>query len=98
MAIETGLTEIRKCESCDSSVVHREVKFISGHSGTHWSAERHTAPCGLPCLGGGIGTEVIRPMRAAGKKLHEVAHGSSSGACTACGARRPARDARGRAK
>lgn len=84
MATSTGRVETRACETCGVQVEHREAAFVSGAAGTFWSAERHAAPCGLPCIGGGIGSEVIKPMRAAGKKLHQVTHGASGGPCTAC--------------
>jgi hypothetical protein len=84
MAVSTGRVEARACETCGTMVEHREARMVSGATGAFWSAERHTAPCGLPCVGGGIGSEVIKPMRAAGKRLHEVTHGASGGRCAAC--------------
>lgn len=87
MAASTGRVAVRNCETCGEMVLHTEARMVSGATGTFWSAERHAAPCGLPCIGGGIGSEVIKPMRAAGKRLHEVTHGASGGPCTACGAR-----------
>lgn len=86
MAVATGRTDLRECLLCHLGVIHTEVVHLTGDvDGPHWSAERHTAPCGLPCIGGGVGSEVIKPMRAAGKRLHEVTHGSLGGPCSACG-------------
>lgn len=58
---------------CGASVEHSISRGMYG-SGPASSATNHDAPCGLPCLGGGVGSDVIRPMRAAGKKLRDVCH------------------------
>ena len=75
------------CSTCGSVVESRSVTMVSGpHAGaTFTTPKRHDAPCGLPCMGGGIGSEVLRSMREAGKRLADVTHGSIGGPCTACG-------------
>ena len=66
-------SEVRACSMCGTSVEHSISLGMYG-SGPESSATKHDAPCGLPCLGGGVGSNVIKPMRAAGKKLRDVCH------------------------
>lgn len=87
MALSTGRVVTRPCGTCGAEVEHHEAQMLTADGQVFWSALRHTAPCGLPCLGGGVGSEVIKPMRAAGKRLHEVVHGASGGPCSACARR-----------
>jgi hypothetical protein len=83
LSANTGRTAMRPCARCGLVVEFREWSIFGDVDGPHWSATKHTAPCGLPCMGGGVGSEVIKPMRAAGKTLRDVTHGET---CTACGA------------
>lgn len=91
MAISTGERRAMPCPGCGLVVEHTGVAFVSGvrAGDTTWKAERHDAPCGLPCLSGGIGMDVIRPMRAAKKRLHETVHGATDPqgrtSCPSCG-------------
>jgi len=57
--------EPRVCERCGCEVSHEQTQ-ISGHA-PFWSAQEHTAPCGLPCAGGGL----RRPREPAHGRTHE---------------------------
>lgn len=83
MVANTGRVEERACDTCGARVKHAEVASVSPAGASFWHAEKHDAPCGRPCIGGGIGPEVIRPMRAAGQTLRDTVHGSVW--CAACG-------------
>ena len=54
------------CKTCGRSVTETWdmalVDFADGTGGTLgvWRAERHDAPCGLPCLGGGVSMRAMR--------------------------------------
>lgn len=64
MVADTGKREQRPCESCGSTLEQRQGVFIhKGEKRTCWMPEKHKAPCGLPCMGGGI-----RPIPTAERK------------------------------
>lgn len=75
MIASTGRTETRPCSSCNAPVEHREGAVLCGHGDMLWSPERHFAPCGLACIGGGVKPAQIR--------ANEV-HGYSE-RCPKCG-------------
>lgn len=52
--VATGRIEDRPCNLCGTVVSHKEYRGIYG-TGAHWSkvGEKHLAPCGAPCFGGG---------------------------------------------
>jgi hypothetical protein len=72
MASATGRNEERACRTCGLTIDHTELWLQPG--GLSWQAAKHTAPCGAPCMGGGIGHEVLA-HKAKGAKLRTVAHG-----------------------
>ena len=67
MLIPTGKQVVRPCKTCGRELEHRE-----GEAHTHpddgsepkwvavWTCDAHDAPCGLPCLGGGVSGKVYR--------------------------------------
>lgn len=70
IAFHTGAAETRRCSRCDALVEHRESSIAcGGTAGTFWMAEKHNAPCGLPCSGGGVQPKQIRETGAHG--LHD---------------------------
>ena len=71
--------KLTPCRGCGALVVRRVHETMHGQSEHN---DRHFAPCGLPCLNGGVGHEVIRPMRAAGKGLRDVTH--TADMCPCC--------------
>jgi hypothetical protein len=56
--ITTGTTREHVCK-CYTATIQRESRgaFLGG---IHWSTERHNAPCGLPCLCGGVSPKDYR--------------------------------------
>jgi len=61
IAFHTGAVEPRPCDSCGTVLPHQEKKaLVHGVEKAWWSPERHTAPCGLPCMGGGVAPQYIR--------------------------------------
>jgi len=72
------------CDLCGTEVPH--VLLRSSSDTTHWKAGPHEAPCGAPCLGGGV-REAIPSLRALYGKdwllgVHgrgEYAHGTEDG-------------------
>ncbi len=75
LAVRTGKVESRPCKSCDVVVVHEEITIVTPRYVRHWEAEKHRAPCGLPCMGASVTSEQMRS-----KQLH----GSSRWPCPAC--------------
>lgn len=62
MTATTGQwTQPTACGVCGAAVEHRQhIAYTGPKAGTAWwSPVRHTAPCGAPCMGGGV-----RPKRA----------------------------------
>lgn len=53
-APDTSKDEVRRCRYCDLELPHR---YDVGYAG-RWVAIKHDAPCGLPCLGGGVNATV----------------------------------------
>lgn len=48
----TGASDVRACKTCGLAVKHSETET---HDGRHsWKAAQHPAPCGAPCIGGGV--------------------------------------------
>lgn len=59
MYASTGMTRTRPCETCGTAVEQRDT--VGVWTGDHvWTTERHDAPCGLPCLGGGVSPRAYR--------------------------------------
>lgn len=94
----TGRSEMRPCPRCDAMVEHREAVGLYG-SGAIWSCERHLAPCGLPCMGGGVSRQQLRSGQVHGRWGHAERHypgsewhdpetipASPGTPCPACGA------------
>ena len=70
IAAETGRVEPRPCSHCSVVMEHREsVVFTSSGPVTGWGAVKHCAPCGLPCLGGGVKRPEYRAKQVHGMKL-----------------------------
>lgn len=95
---ETGRSEQRTCPRCGASVEHRESMGIYG-SGPAWHCEPHNAPCGLPCMGGGVSGRAYRSGQVHGLWGYPERHypgtewqdavtvpASEGTACPACGA------------
>lgn len=80
----TGATRTQPCRTCGAEVLHKESETLScANIGRRfWHADKHRAPCGRWCIGGGIG----RDQRAEGETLRQAvdnSHGNSKG-CPAC--------------
>lgn len=61
IATHTGATEQRPCSRCGATVEHRESALsCHGTEKRAWFAEKHSAPCGLPCMGGGVHPRHVR--------------------------------------
>jgi len=76
----TDRTRVQPCSVCGVEMEHRENFGLRDDLPTWWSPERHKAPCGAPCMGGGV-----RPLRAEERPpgVSGIAH---SHRATACGA------------
>lgn len=56
---------IKKCATCGTSVLHSTARTI------HFDMEvpdKHNAPCGAPCLGGGVDPKTYRAGVHGGRK------------------------------
>jgi len=61
IAFHTGAGEPRPCDRCGTVLPHQESKALAhGVEKDWWSPGNHTAPCGLPCMGGGVKPAQIR--------------------------------------
>jgi hypothetical protein len=66
IAAATGCTEERACDKCGVTVLHPEHEALScGPATTWWMPEKHAAPCGLPCISGGV-----KPAQIHGEGAH----------------------------
>jgi hypothetical protein len=74
MHVTTGRAEQRHCGLCGSRVEHRESRDVS-NGATAWSAKPHDAPCGAPCMGGGIGREARERLKPAYEHWIDGVHG-----------------------
>lgn len=64
--VGTGAKEDRACGSCGAVVTHHEVVGMYG-SGLSWRTGRHLAPCGLPCMRGGVTSQQYRSEQVHGR-------------------------------
>lgn len=56
MVLPTGATRPNRCKLCQAPTTQREYRGI--FFGTQsWMTNEHDAPCGQPCLGGGLRRE-----------------------------------------
>lgn len=74
--ISTGNELSAPCRTCGRKVLQREHVGAFVGSGPLWAEVSHRAPCGMPCLGGGVS---VRDYRAG--LVHK------RGACPACEAK-----------
>lgn len=66
IAATTGASEHSACDTCTSLTLHRQSATLScGQERIWWSPDKHAAPCGLPCLGGGV-----KPAQLRGDGVH----------------------------
>jgi hypothetical protein len=50
-----GTPKDQPCNVCGAPVLHFEMEFAgSAGKSTWWQAKPHNAPCGAPCMGGGV--------------------------------------------
>lgn len=56
MFATTGRMRLGNCDLCGREVTQHHARGIAGSES--WSSVAHRAPCGAPCLGGGIGGPV----------------------------------------
>lgn len=65
--VTTGRVAARPCDLCGAPVEHKESQGLYGTTGLYgdpcWSAVSHDAPCGAPCLGGGVGREARERLK-----------------------------------
>lgn len=83
LSFDTGNSEERACIDCGVTIRHREHVTDTNSRGMvkWWSPDKHDAPCGLPCLGGGVSPKDYR----AGK-IHSMATGDGKvRSCVNCG-------------
>ena len=50
----TDRTRVQPCGTCGVPMEHRENFGLRDDAPTWWSPARHDAPCGAPCMGGGV--------------------------------------------
>ena len=55
IGFDTGNTRTAPCATCGVNVSQAESS-VRTHKGTQlvWIEEHHNAPCGAPCIGGGV--------------------------------------------
>lgn len=71
----TGRTEERPCRTCGQRIVFAE--FVRLYDGSKkWHCRAHMAPCGVPCMAGGVNPKDYR--------LRNV-HGAKDFPCPICG-------------
>ena len=58
LAFPTGKTRTAPC-GCGTPVEEREDRIVPPDV-LHWTKPRHDAPCGLPCMNGGVDAKVYR--------------------------------------
>ena len=58
IAALTGNTREQPCRVCGVVREHVETFALSAGVPTWWATRAHVAPCGAPCIGGGV-----RPLR-----------------------------------
>lgn len=58
MFTTTGAERVATCETCGAKTTEQELRGIAGS--IVWDTGPHNAPCGLPCLGGGVSVKVYR--------------------------------------
>ena len=83
MSFDTGAVEDRACIDCGALVRHCEhVTYANREPVTWWSPKKHEAPCGLPCLGGGVSPKDYRA-----KRVHSMSASPDGKArsCVNCG-------------
>lgn len=59
--IPTGVTKTETCHC--GSVITKAQEFGAASRAEFWSTARHDAPCGLPCLAGGVYGQAYRRGR-----------------------------------
>jgi len=58
MFASTGEKRSAVCVVCGGTVIERELHGIAGS--VVWDSMPHSAPCGLPCIGGGVSVQIYR--------------------------------------
>jgi len=78
----TDRTRVGPCHVCGGAVTHREHFGLTVDAPVWWSPERHKAPCGAPCVGGGV-----RPLRTEERPpgVSGIVHAHRADACGAPG-------------
>jgi hypothetical protein len=83
----TGSKREARCLVCGRVVEQREHAFqVAGQAGEKkgWMPVHHEAPCGLPCLGGGVCATDLKALRERRQRPGDGVHGWS-GKCQRCG-------------
>lgn len=77
LAAFTKNVKTEPCQVCGATVVHREIAVASGpgKGKRFFTPDAHDAPCGLPCMNGGVSGEALKKKRF---------HGSSRFPCPSC--------------
>ncbi|MDQ3276639.1 MAG: hypothetical protein M3Q39_16815 [Actinomycetota bacterium] len=83
LGFTTDATQRASCDACGAEVAQREVVAVPSYERS-WRAEKHLAPCGAPCIGGGIGSDVLRAARLRGKMAADVVHGAVHAGSPTC--------------
>lgn len=76
----TDRTRVQPCAVCGVEMAHREHFGLAAGVPTWWTPAKHNAPCGAPCIGGGVRPLVPRPPGVSG-----LAHAHRADACGAPG-------------
>jgi len=87
MARLTGLKREARCLVCGRVVEQREHAFqVAGQAGEKksWMPVPHEAPCGLPCLGGGVWAPDFKAMKERRVQPGDGVHGWREH-CSRCG-------------
>lgn len=69
IAATTDRIQQRPCDSCGSVLEHREnIAIVHGVERRWWSPDRHAAPCGFACIGGGVKPAQLRANEVHGRQ------------------------------
>lgn len=72
----TDRTKTQPCSTCGANVVHREnfgAASPTAKPRTFWSPKNHDAPCGWPCIGGGVSVVIFRSKKVHGRQCSKCA-------------------------
>lgn len=89
----TARTRVQPCRVCGVEMEHRERFALTAGAPVWWSPARHSAPCGRPCIGGGVRPHPVD--EAGGDGLAHAHRATACGAPGCGGGRLAAESAKG---